>query len=1187
MFHLDGTWVASASDLVTAMTCEYQLLARRAEKAGLVAKLDVAEDALQARAAVLGDQHEAATLAELVAAHGTGAPGGVVTIDRPSTKSRESLVAAHEQTRDALLAGAQVVFQAAFFDGTFHGMADFVVRVDDGSAPGPRYEVADTKLARSARAKALLQLATYANQIEAMGFPAPERVHLWLGDGAKPSFRSADLEPVLVERWGRLRELLDSPATVPVWGSGDVRWCGWCDHCRAAADARRDVLLVAGMRVDARRRFAEGGITTIEDLATAAGPPPSVGEQTFRRLQAQARMQSAQDASVDAAHPEGVVAAEVADVEGLAQLPLPNPGDVFFDFEGDPLHRTAGWPDFGLEYLFGVLVHAGAGDEAGFQPGESADTSYRPIWAHDRAGERGALEAFIDWLTERRTRPGFDGLHVYHYAPYEITALKRLVQRYATRGDELDVLLRQGVFVDLYGVVRRSVRVSQRSYSIKKLEPLYMGEHLRESDVKDGAESVVWYEEYRSFAAEGEDRQAAERLEALRSYNEYDCLSTLRLRDWLCSLPGAAPAAQATSPAPAVPNATAELAAALRAPVAEIPPDGRTPEQEAVALLAASLEYHRRESLPFWWDHFRRVAAPVDEWEHDGDMVVLAGAPIDVVDDWHLDDGHPTRTFAATVELPSSFKLTASADRARFAIYDAPLPPYATEVTGTERGPAQVARLDAIEPQDDGTARVTVTERIAKKHASTPAHQPFPLAVSVEGGPSTGPLERELVRLATSLADGRGGLRFDALPATDLLRRLPPRLVGGGSLPPLGDDRAATLTSAIERLDRSCLAVQGPPGTGKSTIGAKVIAALVARGWKVGVTAQSHRTIEALLDKVVEQGVHPERALKRGTSDSHRGTSAADGGLCAAATSDPGDGPGWLIAGTAWDFVSDKRVPAGSLDLLVIDEAGQFSLADAVAVSRAAPRLLLLGDPQQLPQVSQARHPEPIDRSALGWLARGHDTLPPELGYLLDRTYRMRPELTEVVSRLSYDGHLGADPCTEDRRLEGVEPGVRTVLVPHVENRGSSPEEVDAVLSLVEDLIGRPWHDPHDPDGRVDRLLAADDLMVVAPFNAQVNRLRGALDRVGRPTVPVGTVDRFQGREAPVVIVSMASSSAANSPRGSGFLLSRHRLNVAISRAQHTAYLVHAPGLTDLVPGSPEGILRLGSFLGVSQAGRR
>ena len=1176
MFLLDGVWVSSATDLVTALRCEYQFLARRAEKAGLVDPLDVPADELLARAATLGLGHEDAVLRQLIATHGEGAPGGVVSIEQPSTKSWASLTEAHALTLDALRSGAEVVFQAAFFDGRFHGLADFVVRTTgvDGVV---RYEPADTKFARHARVEALLQLASYAFQLELMGLPTPLQVHLWLGDGTTSTHRYADLRPILVDRAERMRHLLDLPLAPPLWDDPDLRQCGRCPYCQDAAERRRDVLLVAGMRVDVRKRLLDAGIATIEDLAAASSPPAGVKESVFAKVHAQAVLQARQDASRSDTHPGGEVTAELSDPSGIALVPEPNPGDVFFDFEGDPLYLEDGWTDLGLEYLFGTIVHG--------PDGPDGTPAYDAIWAHDRREERVALERFIDWLAERRTRPGFEGLHVYHYAPYEVTALKRLVQRYGTRADELDRLLRDGVFVDLYGVVRRSVRVSQRSYSIKKLEPLYMGDELRESEVTGGAESIVWYAEYQTLRDGGDGAGAAARLEELRSYNEYDCLSTLRLRDWLLGLEGGARPSDVlvAEPEPLPePSEARRLAEALRALVPDVAPTERTGAQQGTLMLAAALEYHRREVLPVWWDHFRRVGATVEDWEHDGEMVLIDPAQTVIVEDWHRPAKKWTRTFVTTVELPGSFKLTAG-DRTQFAIHDAPLPPYVSQPVGTDRGFASTLTLVGVEPVGD-CSRVTITESLSQKVTELEAtHEALPVALSSDGGLEGKPMAAAILALAKVAVRADGSLIEH--PALDLLRRLPPRL-HTGSLPAMGNDVAAAIVAAVRDLDRSYLAVQGPPGTGKSTTGAKVIAELIEGGWKVGVVAQSHRTVEGLMQKALAAGVDPERLVKKdGGSADQPGTVATDAQLLAAATADRSVG-GLLIGGTAWDFVSDKRVPAGSLDLLVVDEAGQFSLADTIAVSRAAPRLLLLGDPQQLPQVSQALHPEPVNEAALTWLADGHDTLPAHLGYFLARTYRLRPELCAVVSHLAYDDRLEPASGTVDRTLDGVAPGLQTVLVEHTGNRAASSEEARRVCELVDDLLGRVWTDPHDRARPGPRPLDQADIIVVAPFNAQVNRIRERLDAAGHPHVAVGTVDKFQGREAAVAIVSMAASSASNSSRGAGFLLSRHRLNVAISRAQHTAYLLHSPQLTDLIPATPAGLHRLGAFLGVSHAGR-
>ena len=282
--------------------------------------------------------------------------------------------------------------------------------------------------------------------------------------------------------------------------------------------------------------------------------------------------------------------------------------------------------------------------------------------------------------------------------------------------------------------------------------------------------------------------------------------------------------------------------------------------------------------------------------------------------------------------------------------------------------------------------------------------------------------------------------------------------------------------------------------------------------------------------------------------------------------------PLYVVGGTAWDFANDTRVDPSSLDLLVIDEAGQFSLANTVAAGRAARRLLLIGDPQQLPQVSQGTHPAPVDGSALGWLCDGEAVIPERFGYFLGTSWRMHPELCAAVSDLAYDGRLGAHESA--RRLTGVEPGLEPVAVRHAGSTTSSTEEADAVVAIVRDLVGREWH-----DGTVSRPLKASDVIVVAPYNAQVGLLHDRLAAAGFGDASVGTVDRFQGREAAVVIVSMAASSAVDVPRGIEFLLSVNRLNVAISRGQWRAYLVHSPGLRAHLPPTPEGVAQLSAFL--------
>jgi superfamily I DNA and/or RNA helicase len=404
---------------------------------------------------------------------------------------------------------------------------------------------------------------------------------------------------------------------------------------------------------------------------------------------------------------------------------------------------------------------------------------------------------------------------------------------------------------------------------------------------------------------------------------------------------------------------------------------------------------------------------------------------------------------------------------------------------------------------------------------------------------------------------------------------LPPRgLPEGILIDHSGSDRtiAERMRDALLALDHSYLAVQGPPGTGKTWNGARVIADLVHHhGWRVGVVAQSHATVENMLSAVVEAGLDATLVGKKprigAESENTTWTKLTDTTL-----GEFTNRPGFVVGGTAWLFSNATRIPRETLDLLVIDEAGQYSLAATIAASVSASRLLLLGDPQQLPQVSQGAHPEPVDVSALGWLSAGHDVLPPAFGFFLDVSHRMHPAVCAPVSQLSYEGRLHSIPS--DRVLAGVAPGLHPVPVVASDNSTSSPEEADVVLAIVRDVVGRAW-----TSAGTTAPLAPENVIVVAPYNAQVQLLREVLDAAGFHTVPVGTVDKFQGREAAVSIVSLAASSAADVPRGLEFLLLANRLNVAISRAQWAAWLVYSPEITEALPTSVDSLAQLSAFI--------
>ncbi|WP_314699681.1 AAA domain-containing protein [uncultured Rothia sp.] len=450
-------------------------------------------------------------------------------------------------------------------------------------------------------------------------------------------------------------------------------------------------------------------------------------------------------------------------------------------------------------------------------------------------------------------------------------------------------------------------------------------------------------------------------------------------------------------------------------------------------------------------------------------------------------------------------------------------------------------------------------------------------------------------RTLPSVLDAAASLTGVKSASADLLFRRPPRLKPSAlnaqnaeNLPREVDFPGSDLPTvdavhaAVRALDRSYVAVQGPPGAGKTFLASHVIARLVAEGAKVGVVAQSHAVIENLmLACCARDGFDVSRAVRlRGKSVTPDApwSEVSDSELTELIS---GAG-GLLFGGMVWDYVSERRVPAGSLDVLVVDEAGQFSLTNTVAAARAARSVLLLGDPQQLPQVSTGVHPYPVDVSALGWLSDGAAALDPRFGYFLGESWRMDSALCERVSWLSYDGALASAAATAGRSLRGVEPGVVSYPVEHAGCSVRSAQEAQAVVDCVRELLGREWV---PSAGAEPRPLAAEDCIVVAAYNAQVDCVREALVTAGLADssgagVRVGTVDKFQGQEAAVVLVSLASSRVG-SGRGAGFVLSPNRLNVAVSRGQWRAVLVHSPWVARSVPQDVEEVLALSGFAGL------
>ena len=1158
---IDGRPVYAATDLVGYLACEHLTQLERAAMAQLVPRPhrdDRELDVIRRR----GFQHEQRFLADL-RAQGKGVVE--IALDGPVEDRGEQLRKAAAETEAAMASGPDVIFQATFFDGTWRGHADFLLRVDSTERPsrwGPyHYEVADTKLARHVKASAVLQICSYVEQLTRIQGVAPEWMHVALGGSARTVERLRVDDFMAYYRSARERFLAAMVADTPVYPPAatypepvdhcDV--CRWAVECSARRRADDHLSLVAGISARQRQELTDRSVTTLAELGRLTLPVvprlDRTSEPALQRVREQARIQLEGRLERRLKHelllPED---GQAIDPErGLAILPPPSSGDLFLDLEGDPFAL-----EDGLDYLFGIL---------------GTDGQFHAFWSRDddgtftHAGERRAFEQVMDFIIERLDAD--PSLHVYHYAPYEPTALKRLMGRYGTRENEVDRLLRGGVLVDLHRAVRQSIRASVESYSIKRLEPLYGFE--REIGLKDAGSSIVAFEEWLELG--DSERPAAEHLDDIERYNRDDVISTQRLRDWLEGLrdelerqtgqlvprPGAR-----EDERPADQTEAQARVQALADQLANVPDDpaDRSPTQQARWLLGQLLGWHRREEKSMWWQFFDWVL------QHSPEELVDADEPIGAIEP------------VARLEVTRTGK---EIWRYRFPEQDFDVgrrPVFDPDVAQSRPGDSPFTwKAGDVVASDAAALTVDLSRR---------PETPHPRALIPLDQYRTVDQQAAIVTIGEWVlvngVDAPGPYRA----GRDLLLGRPPNVgqrAGEALMQPGESDLDAARRLALA-LDATTLAIQGPPGSGKTYTGARMILTLLRAGKRVGITATSHKVIANLLEAVLRAADDPTedavdvRAVQRAdppqiVQDARvtRGKGnpeVADALLSGAAN---------LATGTAWLWASPRMTEA--VDVLFVDEAGQISLANVLAMSQGARSLVLLGDPQQLDQPLKGTHPPGADRSALAHMLGGSATMPPDRGLFLERTWRLHPELCRYTSEVFYDSRLESHPDMARQSLRADAPlggvGVRLAARRTEAADNESPEEARAIIELATSLVnGATWV---DADG-VERPIGWKDILIVAPYNAQV----GLLQRLLPPDARVGTVDKFQGQEAPVSIYGMTTSAPELAPRGMDFLYSRNRLNVATSRARCVAIVAASPDLLRVRARTP-GQMRLANAL--------
>jgi predicted RecB family nuclease len=1031
-----------------------------------------------------------------------------------------------EETRAAMREGAEVIAQASMQSGRWFGRADVLRRMSKPSALGSwSYEPYDCKLARETKAATILQLSLYADLLAELQGVSPEFMYVVpRREGFLPeAYRVLDFAAYYRQVKSRLEQAIDnrSQATYPEPNAHcDV--CRWWRECDSRWRRDDHLSLVAGISRLQRKQLAAWGAPTLSDLATLPLPlkerPLHGAMDGYLRIREQARIQFAskyQDKPL-------FELLEIVPGYGLTRLPEPSHGDIFFDIEGDPFAGNAG-----LEYLLGVLTI----DEQG-------EPLYQRRWSRNTQEEKVAFEWFIDLVTERLSQ--YPDLHVYHFTAYEPSTIKRLMGRYSSREDQVDRFLRALIFVDLHSIVKQAARIGVEQYSLKALESVY--EFRRDIPLSEVGFAKRTIEHCLELGRATDIQEPDQRV--VEDYNRDDCLSTMALRDWLEEQRTATvasgqqvsrPVHEDGAPSAKVDERQQRVAALYGELTSDIPVlrDDWTEEQAARSLLANLLDWHRREDKAEWWEFFRLGELSDDELLDE--KAAISGLRLE-------------QRIGMEGKLP--------VDRYRFVSQETDI---RVDDTVHHRGEriGTVTNIDIL----NNTVDIKKTRKTTETHPSS--------VYSFSMVDSKG-LAESLFRLGTWV--WKNGIDFPGpyRAARDLLLRRPPRL-DSGSLAALVENQPTLLEAARHiavSLDSSVLPVQGPPGAGKTYTGARMICELVKNGKKVGITALSHKVIRNLVEEVIkaakESGLglrclqkvnEKSEVLPAGIQETTENEEVLEEITLAG---------GRIVAGTAW--VWSRQEFFETLDVLFVDEAGQMSLANVLSVAQATKSLVLLGDPQQLQQPLKATHPEGADVSALEHLLADAKTVPADRGIFLKETWRLHPAICSFSSELFYEGRLQPRTGLERQLVEGhnwmKSSGLWFVPVTHEGNQNTAPEETQRIEELVASFLqpGITWVNCEGER----RQVKLDDILIVTPYNAQVSdigsRIKGAR---------VGTVDKFQGQEALLVIYSLTTSSPEDAPRGMEFLYSLNRLNVATSRSRALCVLVGNPRLFEPECRSP------------------
>jgi len=1030
-----------------------------------------------------------------------------------------------KKTIDCMKNGYEVIRGGYFYDenNKWNGESDFlIINKNVKSKLGNySYEVSDTKNTTRVKTEHIFQITIYEDLIKKIQGISNKNFYVVLkGMKKEPVQLDKVIEFVSMHKKKYEHFVENEVNNAKPEKCSHCARCEWQNVCKNIWKDKDSLDLMSDMRKDTRKAFQKIGIDTVQKLSKQDENKEfkDVTLETSKKFIIFAKLRTKEEKSKK---PEFITVKDQPNLmKGLRLLPKPSKSDLYFDIESVKDHVVEG----GLQYLFGIYYE------------ENGKKKYKPFWSHNHEDEKNNLIKLFNFFDAHLKK--YPDSFIYHYAPYELTALNNLTSKYGEKSDDFVIYKNLQKFVDLYAITKQSILASD-GYSIKDLEKYY--NLKRTSEVKDGEESENFYIDWL-------ETNNQKYLDQIEKYNEEDVLSTFELHKWLLDL--------REKEIPWFEPEIKELDLRKREidmrDNKEKLKNLKSDEKALVKTVSDILGFYYRANKPKWQRYFDRKYVMHEELVEDVECL-----------------GNMRRIGEITKHKESNV-YTYEYDEQDTKIKKGDQVNIANNLLF---GHAERAGIVLEHDLENKIIKISKGTRASK--------EPLPTILSV--GPSQPLGIQYLEQCAFRFVDNLVNKKKTNNALKSILKKETPKIVGikQGEKIIKTNNFEKEIPEIISKLDESYIYLQGPPGTGKTRQGAITIVELLKKGKRVGITANSHKVIHNLLDRIIHfakedkfefKGIKKHDELKEDTIYEHPWIESTDEGKDFKINYETKET--LLFAGTKFLFCRDYN--DNQLDYIFIDEASQFSVADIISVGQTAKNIVLIGDQNQLGHPTEGSHPGDSAKSILKFLLDDLEVIPEDKGIFLNTTYRMHPNINSFVSDNFYESKL---VCHKDNAKRSINLAKGTIIptegifyieANHEGDSQKSITEADIIKDLLDQFTGRDFYSEKGEK----KIISKDDILVISPYNIQTNYLTSRFNKFAK----TGTIDKFQGQQGSITIVSMTSSDPDCLPKNLDFLFDKNRLNVSISRSQLISIVIFNPKLLDIYPKSTEQLILLNNF---------